>query len=173
MARYWEQVIYINNWQKDRIAKLIVNSLFGTVSEKKLTILGFAFKANTNDTRNSASIDICRDLLEEGAILSIYDPKVDSEQIIKDLNINSGGLVSNNDKNSCIFADSIEGALKNSHAVIILTEWKEFEDIEWANLISDMNKPAWIFDTRSVIDVEKAKDAGFDVWQIGNYHKKD
>ncbi len=173
VARYWEQVICINNWQKDRIAKLIVNSLFGTVSEKKLAILGFAFKANTNDTRNSASIDICRDLLEEGAILSIYDPKVDSEQIIKDLNINSRGLVSNNDKNSCIFADSIEGALKNSHAVIILTEWKEFEDIEWANLISDMNKPAWIFDTRSVIDVEKAKDAGFDVWQIGNYHKKD
>ena len=62
---------------------------------------------------------------------------------------------------------------KNSHAVIILTEWKEFEDIEWANFIIDMKKPAWIFDTRSVIDVKKAKDAGFYVWQIGNYHKKD
>ena len=173
VARYWEQVIYINNWQKDRIAKLIVNSLFGTVSEKKLAILGFAFKANTNDTRNSASIDICRDLLEEGAILSIYDPKVDSDQIKKDLNIKSEGLVPNNDKYKFIFADSIASALKNSHAVIILTEWKEFEDIEWANLILNMNKPAWIFDTRSVIDVKKAKDAGFDVWQIGNYNKKD
>ena len=85
IARYWEQVVIINNWQKDRISKLIVNSLFGTVSNKKLAILGFAFKANTNDTRNSPSIKICKDLLDEGAILSIYDPKVGEKQIKNDL----------------------------------------------------------------------------------------
>ena len=79
VANYWQGVIDINNWQKSRISRLIVNYLFGNVSEKKIAILGFAFKANTNDTRESPSIDICNHLLEEGAYLSIYDPKVDNK----------------------------------------------------------------------------------------------
>ena len=77
----------LNYWHQDRISQLVVKKLFGTVSGKKISILGFAFKANTNDTRESASIKICKDLLEEGAILNIHDPKVDSEQIAKDLEI--------------------------------------------------------------------------------------
>ena len=85
VADYWHQVVTLNNWQKNRISKLIVNSLFGTVAEKKLAVLGFAFKANTNDTRNSACIKICKDLIEEGAFLSIYDPKVVKDQIERDL----------------------------------------------------------------------------------------
>ncbi len=167
VARYWEEVININNWQKDRIAKLIVNSLFDTVSGKKLAILGFSFKANTNDTRNSASIDICRDLLEEGAILSIYDPKVDIHQIKKDLEIKS----ETKDMGNCLFANSIESATQDAHAVIILTEWKQFKDIAWEETIKKMKKPAWIFDTRSLIDVKKAKGVGFDIWQVGNQTK--
>ena len=81
VAKYWQGVIEINNWQKSRIAKLIVNNLFGNVSGKKITILGFAFKANTNDTRKSPAITICKDLIEEGAFLSIYDPKVTKKQL--------------------------------------------------------------------------------------------
>ena len=82
VASYWEQVILINKWQQKRISKIIVEKLFGNLSEKKISILGFAFKSNTNDTRESPAISICKDLLEEGCFLSIYDPKVKKEQII-------------------------------------------------------------------------------------------
>ena len=167
VARYWEQVLTINNWQKDRISKLIVNSLFGTVSNKKLAILGFAFKANTNDTRNSASIKICKDLIEEGAILSIYDPKVNKRQIEKDLGIKSVELFEDKEKEIWINSESLDQAIQDSHAIIILTEWSEFKEIKWENFFKKMSRPAWIFDTRSIVNVELMKKAGFNVWQIG------
>ena len=168
VAAYWEQVININNWQKDRIFKLIVMKLFGTVFEKKLAILGFSFKANTNDTRNSASIKICKNLINEGALLSIYDPKVENNQIDKDLNL---PLRETNSKNNIQWmrADTIEIAAEDCHALIILTEWEEFKNISWDKIIEKMKRPAWIFDARSVIDVLDAENAGFNVWQIGNY----
>ena len=171
VARYWEQVLTINNWQKDRISKLIVNSLFGTVSNKKLAILGFAFKANTNDTRNSASIKICKDLIEEGAILSIYDPKVNKRQIEKDLGIKSVELFEDKEKEIWINSESVDQAIQDSHAIIILTEWSEFKEIKWENFLKKMSRPAWIFDTRSIVNVELMKKAGFNVWQIGNSTK--
>ena len=156
----------LNNWQKDRISKLIVNSLFGTVAEKKLAVLGFAFKANTNDTRNSACIKICKDLIEEGAFLSIYDPKVVKDQIERDLGIlHSEEFL---DNGSFERVESIESAIDGSYAVIILTEWKEFKQAKWDLLFNNMKRPAWIFDTRSIIDVRMAEEIGFNVWQIGN-----
>ena len=172
VANYWQQVININNWQKNRISKLIVNNLFGTVSDKKLAVLGFAFKANTNDTRNSASIKICSDLLEEGAILSIYDPKVEKHQIEKDLDKSS--LISSSLKNQegWIYSESISDAVNNAHAIIILTEWFEFSKLELNALFKNMSRPSWIFDTRSVINVKKAESIGFNVWQIGNHSNK-
>ena len=87
IANFWEEVVHINSWHQHRISKLIVKKLLGTVRGKKLCILGFSFKANTNDTRESASINICKDLIEEGAILFIHDPKVDSSKIASDLGI--------------------------------------------------------------------------------------
>ena len=84
VANYWESVVKLNNWHQNRISKLIVQKLFGTITSKKICILGFAFKANTNDTRESAAITICRELLEEGANLVIHDPKVKSKQIESD-----------------------------------------------------------------------------------------
>jgi UDPglucose 6-dehydrogenase len=87
VADFWEVVVNLNNWHQHRISKLVVKNLFGNVSSKKIRILGFAFKANTNDTRESAAISICKDLIEEGAILYINDPKVDSNQIAKDLSL--------------------------------------------------------------------------------------
>ena len=168
VAKYWEEVININDWQKDRISKLIVTSLFGTVSEKKLSILGFSFKANTNDTRNSASIKICQNLLEEGAFLSIYDPKVEKNQIEKDLEIFSRENDKDHTKKQWIKSDSLENAIKDSHAIILLTEWDEFKNINLDALIKIMKKPSWIFDTRLIINIDKAQRAGFNVWQIGN-----
>ena len=166
VADYWHQVVTLNNWQKNRISKLIVNSLFGTVSEKKLAVLGFAFKANTNDTRNSPCIKICKDLIEEGAFLSIYDPKVVKDQIERDLRISNAEEFLDN--GNFIRVDSIESAIDGSYAAIILTEWEEFKQAKWDLLFKNMKRPAWIFDTRSIIDVRMAEEIGFNVWQVGN-----
>ena len=168
VAEYWQGVININNWQKDRIFKLIVLKLFGTVHEKKLAILGFSFKANTNDTRNSASIQICKNLIDEGAILSIFDPKVDSNQIEQDLNLSCHETNSKRNK-QWSRTDSVLNAIKDCHAIIILTEWEQFQEISWKSLIKNMKRPAWIFDTRSIVNVSKAEQAGFNVWQVGNH----
>ncbi len=164
VANYWQSVLNINNWQKFRISKLVLDKLFGNISEKKISILGFAFKANTNDTRNSPSIDICKELLEEGANLSIYDPKVSSEQINLDLNSSS----KSEDKGSWEFCNSIEESVINSHAILILTEWDEFQKINWLKLSKIMQKPYWIFDTRFCANRKDALDAGFNYWSLGS-----
>ena len=167
VANYWQSVLEINNWQKSRISKIIVNYLFGNVSGKKITILGFAFKANTNDTRQSPCISICRDLLEEGANLSIYDPKVENYKIEKDL---ANKKINNNDNDygTWMICSSIKESAFKSDAIVILTEWEEFYNINWDDIFNIMRKPSWIFDTRKCIDYQKAKEAGFNIWEIGN-----
>ena len=168
VANYWQGVIAINNWQKSRISRLVVNYLFGNVSEKKIAILGFAFKANTNDTRQSPSIDICKDLLEEGAHLSIYDPKVENLKIIDDLQNDLNKIQVNQGYGSWEITSSVLDAANGSDAIILLTEWNEFLNIAWKKIIILMRKPAWVFDTRSCIDYKSARKAGLNVWKIGN-----
>ena len=164
VANYWQSVLEINNWQKSRISRIIVNYLFGNVSGKKIAILGFAFKANTNDTRQSPSISICKDLIEEGANLSIYDPKVENYKIEEDL---ADQEINNNDFGTWEICSSIEESAIKSDAIVILTEWKEFYDINWQDLFRSMRKPSWIFDTRKCINYRNAKKAGFNIWEIG------
>ena len=145
VANFWEGVVELNNWHQHRISKLIVQKLFGTISGKKIAILGFAFKANTNDTRESASIQICKDLLEEGAELTIHDPIVDQKQIRIDLENNSNreiyhpNLKSKKYEGSWSFTKDINSAFIDSHAAIILTEWAEYSHIDWL-IISKMMK---------------------------------
>ena len=167
VANYWQSVIDINNWQKNRVSKLVVNKLFGNVSGKKIGILGFAFKANTNDTRNSSCIDICINLLEEGANLSIFDPKVKKEQIEFDLKCDSSSYHGNKSRGEWSISDSIEEAARGSDALLVLTEWNEFLLIDWLKISKMMRKPSWIFDARSCIDSKKAKKAGFNYWRLG------
>ena len=162
VANYWQGVVDINNWQKSRISQLIVDYLFGNVSGKKITILGFAFKANTNDTRQSPSIQICKDLLLEGAEISIYDPKVEEDKIENDLKFISCQVDA-----KWYRKESIEEASKDSDAIVVLTDWKEFYSINWDFIYTIMRKPAWVFDTRSCINYEKAKKAGFNLWKLG------
>ena len=154
VANYWQSVLEINNWQKSRISRIIVNYLFGNVSGKKIAILGFAFKANTNDTRQSPSISICKDLIEEGANLSIYDPKVENYKIEKDL---ADQEINNNDYGTWEICNSVKESAFKSDAIVILTEWKEFYDINWHDLFGLMRKPCWIFDTRKCINYKNAK----------------
>ena len=165
VANYWQSVLDINNWQKSRISKIVVNYLFGNVSGKKIAILGFSFKADTNDTRQSPSISICKDLIEEGAHLSIYDPKVEKYKIEKDL---ADQKINNNDYGNWEICTSVKESALKSDAIVILTEWKEFYEINWDDLFRLMRKPSWIFDTRKCINYDKAKKAGFNIWEIGN-----
>tara|TARA_Y100000991_G_scaffold62559_1_gene46459 strand:+ start:501 stop:1901 length:1401 start_codon:yes stop_codon:yes gene_type:complete len=169
VANFWKSVVDINSWQKDRISKIIVKNLFGTIAGKKLGIFGFSFKANTNDTRESPAIEICKSLLDEGAILQIYDPKVSFDSIKKDLSINGENSIPHN-KNygHWIFSKKSIEAAKDTDAIIILTDWDEFKNYEWEKIYELMRIPAWIFDTRNIIESPKhIRSLGFNLWQLG------
>ena len=168
VSSYWQKVIDINYWQQKRISYLIVDKLFRTVSGKKIAIFGFAFKADTNDTRESPAISICKDLIEEGSKIFIYDPKVKEEQLERDLDINKNQMNMNSEKDgSWHYATSINEAVTNADAIIIMTEWKEFQNLEYKNIFSLMRSPSWIFDTRGLLDAEYIKSLGFKFWRIG------
>ena len=168
VANYWEQVIFINEWQQKRITKIIVQKLYGTISDKKITVLGFAFKPNTNDTRESPAINVCRDLLEEGCFLSIYDPKVKGKQIKNALqNQDIPDKLEPNKFINITTANSIEEAVSDSDAIIILTDWEEFYNLDFEKIHSLMRAPSWLFDARNVIDSREAKLFGFKVWKLG------
>ncbi len=167
-SAYWEKVVEINNWQKKRISNLIIENLFGTISGKKIAILGFAFKANTNDTRESPAIKICNELINEGGNVSIYDPEVSLNQIQSDLNkfeLNSSNCIS--EEGGWSYANSIIEAVDSSDALVILTEWDEFKKLNWREIKAKMRSPSWIFDTRSVINISEAQNYGFNTWGIG------
>ena len=176
VADFWESVVKLNNWHQHRLSELIIQNLFKTVCGKKICILGFAFKANTNDTRETAAIKICKDLLEEGAFLCIHDPKVSKEQIHKDLGTESLDSAKNysekldffNLEGQWVFEDSINKAIVNSDAVVILTEWDEYKKINWSKVAQIMRKPSWIFDSRSILDSKEIISHGLLFWRIGD-----
>ena len=168
VAEYWEQIIKINDWQKKRISKLIVEKLFGTVSLKKIVILGFAFKANTNDTRESPAIDIVKDLIENGAEITISDPKVTSSQIFKELNQKEDQKESTSEVGFWQFSRDIYEAVVNADAVVLLTEWNEYKNLDWERISKKMRTPSWVFDARSITNEKDIKKAGIKFWAIGN-----
>ena len=162
VAEYWEQVVSLNNWQQQRIAKLVVHRLFNTVAGKRIALLGFAFKADTNDTRESPAINIAKDLLEEGAHLSIYDPKVSAQQIQSDL-----GMPPAEGEASWQQATDAVYACQGADAALILTEWNQFKCLDWQAIAAVMRRPAWLFDTRATADTQAALAAGLHVWTVG------
>jgi len=167
-AAYWEQVVTLNTWQQQRIARLAVRNLFGTVTGKRLAVLGFAFKADTNDTREAPAIRICRDLIEEGATLAIVDPKVDADQISRDLGTApSPASASLSGDGGWIHAATAEEAAQGADAVLILTEWSAYRQLDWGALAAVMRRPAWLFDARAVADAAAARSAGLNVWRVG------
>ena len=177
VANFWEEVVNLNAWHQHRLSKLITQKLFGTITGKKICILGFAFKANTNDTRESAAITICKDLLEEGAFLSINDPKVSKEQIERDLKTKAISNINYSQKSDYFnfegqwaFEENITKAIENSDAIIILTEWEEYFKINWNEVSQIMRKPSWIFDARSILNPKETKDNDLLLWRIGDGH---
>jgi UDPglucose 6-dehydrogenase len=166
VSEYWNQVIKINDYQKERFAKNIMKSLFGTVSGKKITLLGWAFKKNTNDTRESAAIYIADLLIENGAEICVYDPKVSQQRMLADLDyLNSRSSQENNRALTCV-EDPYE-ACKDSHAIAVITEWDEFKSYNWQSIFKSVVKPAKIFDGRNILDAQNLAEIGFDVYSIG------
>ena len=170
VANYWEQVMFMNNWQKHRISSLIIQKLFGTVSSKKILILGFSFKPETNDTRESPAIEICKDLIENGAELLINDPKVSKVQIEIELGLKE---FENNNRNigKWQFITDINKAAENADAIVIVTEWEEYKNLNWRKLSDLLRKPSWIFDTRGIIPISLLKELNSYYWQIGSPSK--
>lgn len=161
VAAYWNSVVDMNDWQKKRFAARIVKALFNTVAGKRIAIWGFAFKKDTNDTRESAAISVCKDLLAEMAEVVVYDPKVPAEQIRRDV---LGDGVTND---RLIIVDSAETAAKGAHAVAVLTEWDEFKAIDFERVFEGMPKPAFLFDGRNLLDLEKLNSLGFTTSGVG------
>ncbi|MFL0734742.1 MAG: nucleotide sugar dehydrogenase [Prochlorococcus sp.] len=177
VADYWENVVALNTWQQHRISRLVVQKLFGTVTGKRLALLGFAFKADTNDTREAPAICIANDLLEEGAQLAIYDPKVDSEQIARDLQLLASSppdaqagptRAALSGEGTWWTCPNVAAAVAGADAVLILTEWQQFRQLDWAALAPLMRRPAWVFDARAVVDPDAVRASGLMLWRVGD-----
>jgi UDPglucose 6-dehydrogenase len=166
VADYWEQVIIMNDHQKLRFAQKIVKSLFNTVSGKKITLLGWAFKKDTNDTRESAAIYVADYLLNEMAEVTIYDPKVSKEQILADLDYLNTRSEEENRRLIKVVNDPYEAGI-DAHAIALLTEWDEFKTYDWSKIYQNMLKPAFLFDGRAILNMTELNEIGFKTYTIG------
>ncbi|KAJ3109713.1 UDP-glucose 6-dehydrogenase 1 [Phlyctochytrium bullatum] len=166
VAEYWRQVVVLNEYQKKRFSERVVRRLFNTITNKKVVLFGFAFKKNTGDTRESAAISLTKYFLQEKAFLHIYDPKVTDEQIDIDLSDKDLGVADEYRKKVTIYRDPYE-ACKGADAIVLVTEWDEFKELDYNRVYEYMNKPACIFDGRLILDTKKLRDIGFVVECIG------
>ncbi|MBW1656733.1 UDP-glucose 6-dehydrogenase [Flavobacterium quisquiliarum] len=166
-ADYWEQVIIMNDHQKKRFADKIVKTLYNTVAGKKITFLGWAFKKDTNDTRESAAIYIADDLINEQAGICVYDPKVNQKKILADLDYLETRSAAENAKSTKSFENPYD-ACQGAHAIAVLTEWEEFVDYDWQRIYDAMQKPAFVFDGRNILNKTEMQKIGFVYQAIGS-----
>lgn len=166
VADYWEQVIILNDHQKRRFSDKLISTLYNTVSGKKIAMLGWAFKKDTNDTRESAAIYVADHLLNEQAQIAVYDPKVNSKKVQNDLNYLNTRSEDENNELVTSFENPYE-AIKDAHAVAIMTEWDEFKSYDWQKIYDQMKKPAFIFDGRNILDKTEMTEIGFEYSSIG------
>jgi UDPglucose 6-dehydrogenase len=161
VAAYWESVVRMNEWQKGRFTRKIVSTLFNTVSGKRIAVLGFAFKKDTNDTRESAAISVVRGLLEENATVVVYDPKVPEADIRRDV------LGPDQTDGRLVVAASAQEAAAGAHGLAVLTEWDAFKALDFAAIHAGMHKPAFVFDGRNILPRAELERIGFRVFAIG------
>ena len=148
-------------------SKNIVQTLYNTVSGKKITFLGWAFKKDTNDTRESAAIYVADDLINEQANIALFDPKVAQKQVLSDLNYLATRDTADNEKHIKSYSNPYD-ACANAHAIAVLTEWDEFKAYDWEKIYDNMLKPAFVFDGRNLLDGERLKSIGFVYQSIGS-----
>ncbi|QKJ64834.1 UDP-glucose 6-dehydrogenase [Flavobacterium sp. M31R6] len=167
VADYWEQVIIMNDHQKRRFSNNIVQTLYNTVADKKIAFLGWAFKKDTNDTRESAAIYVADDLINEQAKIAVYDPKVSRKKILSDLDYLETRTAVENAKSIFTFDDPYLSCEK-AHAIAVLTEWDEFVTYDWQKIYDGMQKPAFIFDGRNILNKSELESIGFVYQAIGS-----
>lgn len=157
VAEYWEQVVRMNDYQARRFVGNMLAAMFNTVADKKIAILGFAFKANTGDTRESPAIAVCCQLLEEHARLRIHDPKA----------LGNARLDLEDAEGDISYCEDPYDAVKGAHAIALLTEWDSFRKLDYRRIYDLMEKPAFLFDGRNLLDHRKLYEIGFNVYPIG------
>ncbi|MCK4943952.1 MAG: nucleotide sugar dehydrogenase [Candidatus Aminicenantes bacterium] len=156
VADYWNMVVQMNQYQQSRFVRKIIREMFNTVADKKIAIFGFAFKANTGDTRESPAIFITQKLLEEQAMISITDPKA-----LGNARIDLAGLDNIN------YETDPYQAAEGAHAIAIVTEWEEYRHLDYQKIYSSMKKPAFIFDGRNILNHCQLFEIGFNVYPVG------
>ena len=157
VAEYFKQIVHLNEYQERRFVARMVRAMFNSLSGKRVAVLGFAFKSNTSDTRESPAITVCRQLLEEQAHLAIHDPKA-RDNARNDLS----GIPGQID-----FCDDPYMAVKGAHAIAVLTDWKEYANLDFERIYKSMDRPAFVFDGRNCLDHQKLYDIGFNVFAVG------
>lgn len=157
VARYWESVLAMNEFQESRFVRTIIREMFNTVVGKRIALFGFAFKADTSDTRESPSIFVARKLVEEKACVSVTDPKA----------LNNARVDLAECADSVNFAEDPYEAARGAHAIAIMTEWSLYRSLDWGKIYKSMEKPAFVFDGRNILDHEKLFNLGFNVYPLG------
>lgn len=157
VAAYWESVVQINEWQTHRFVARMLEHMFNTIAGKRIAVFGFAFKANTGDTRESPANLVVRDLLEEQAHPVVTDPKAipDAKRDLKDV------------LDKVLFVEDEYKAAEKAHAVVICTEWQQYSKLDWQRIYNNMEKPAFIFDGRNILDADALRQIGFEVISVG------
>merc|ERR1712242_119300 len=163
VAKYWQMVVDMNEHQKSDFTGKIISCLFNTVTNKKIAVLGFAFKKDTGDVRETPAITVCNMLLQDGALVHVYDPKVKKEDAVTEFKYHNMDV----DPNRLIFTSTPEEAVDGAHAIVVLTEWDEFKKYPFGAFYAKMLKPAFLFDGRGILNHRALEDLGFEVHAIG------
>jgi UDPglucose 6-dehydrogenase len=166
VAEFWKSVVTLNDWQKTRFVEHMIRTMFNTIAGKRIAVLGFAFKKDTNDTRNSPAIDVCRSLIEEQADVVIYDPRVSPATVMADLSRATGMDATELQKYVVCESDPYR-ALEGAHGFAVLTEWDEFSTLDFERVFRAMKKPAFAFDGRNILPHARLRQIGFEVSAIG------
>jgi len=169
VAEYWRQVVTMNEWQKERFTRRMISSMFNTITGKKICLFGFAFKKDTGDTRETAAAYVAKYLLDEDAVITIYDPQVEEEDMWLEFKYTLGITEEThpNLKKSIVLVSDPYEAAQDSHAIAIMTEWDEFKSYDYQKIYESMTKPAFMFDGRNILDHQSLFDIGFEVQCIG------
>jgi len=157
VAAYWEQVVTLNEYQQRRFVTNIVSAMFNTVAGKRIALFGAAFKAETNDTRESPALKVCRALLEERAQVVISDPYA-----LGNARVDLGEAAEH-----VQFEADPYAAAEGAHAIAVLTEWRQFTELDYVTIFRSMVSPAFIFDGRNILDHKRLHAIGFNVYPIG------
>merc|ERR1712007_276790 len=163
VAKYWQMVVDMNEHQKTAFTSKIISSLFNTVTNKKIAVLGFAFKKDTGDVRETPAVTVCNMLLQDGASVHVYDPKVKKEDAMTEFKYHNMEV----DENKSVFRNSPLEAVDGAHALVVLTEWDEFKVYPYEEFYAKMMKPVCVFDGRGILNHKALEDIGFEVHAIG------